>query len=316
MSPLAKKKLLAQVSKAESLHGHNPHGHEGQRLASAAGPSPEPPRLPSGPHPSGRRSSEPAGAQDPAPSGGNEVGPRAPEDEGPAPAVFTGCFHACRGPAGCHPLWGHFSSLEEILEPPSTLPSPSTEPERPQDLRSSARQARSGEDGVPVRGCWVTPGPRGKRGRDLESPFHPGVRLRGLCPLGKEAEGRDTGSGAARGHQGLAKPKAVVANPGCAALPDLYKGAKLHFPASFGSPLERLKTQGVPPPAVSPINPFIIPAFPSPLVATSTQPVELCRASGRFPASYGNSVRERLRPAGTWHHRAPSSPGFHRHAEL
>ncbi|NWH81133.1 ARI5A protein, partial [Piaya cayana] len=337
MSPLAKKKLLAQVSKAESLHGH--HRPEG--------PSPELPRLPAGPHLNEQRSPELSGAQDSAPSVGSELGPitggardrqPCPRDEegAPLPTVFTGCFHAYRSevltPASGHPLSGYFSSLKEFLEPPSTFPSPAEEPEQPQDLRSKAGQGWSRENRLATfKACWVAPGatfapaaPRGKRGRDEESVLCPGGKLRALSPFGKEADGRDAGTGSPRGQHGLAKPKAVVAKPGYAAsLPqaaDVYTGAMLHFPGSFGSPLEHLKTQGVPAAPALSVNPFIIPAFPSPLVAASTQPSSLCRplatGPGHYPASYGSSSRHRLYPAVTWQSQPGYTPAFNHHTEL
>ncbi|NXL40298.1 ARI5A protein, partial [Glaucidium brasilianum] len=354
MSPLAKKKLLAQVSKAESLHCHKLHCPEGRRAGSDAGPSPEPPRPVPGPHPDERRSPEPSGAQDAAPSVGSKVGPvpsASPgerdtqacpgrEDGGPAPTVFTGCFHAYRNevlkPISCHPLWGYFSSLKDFLEPPSAFPVRGEEQEQPQDLRNKAGQGWSGESrGATVKACWVPPGasfapaaPRGKRGREEETVFGPGAKLRAVSPFLKEADGRDTGAGSPSSQQGLAKPKAVVASPGYATplpqAPDVYKGAMVHFPVSFGNPLEHLKSQGVPAAPSLSVNPFVIPAFPSPLVATSTQPSDLCRplatGPGHYPASYESSLRHRLYPAATWHSQAtyasPHAPAFHRHAKL
>uniref|UniRef100_A0A8C8AY39 AT-rich interaction domain 5A n=1 Tax=Otus sunia TaxID=257818 RepID=A0A8C8AY39_9STRI len=348
MSPLAKKKLLAQVSKAESLHCHKLHCPEGRRAVSDAGPSPEPPRPVPGPHLDERRSPEPSGAQDPAPSVGSEVGPvpsaspggRDTQAGGPAPAVFTGCFHTYRNevlkPVSCHPLWGYFSSLKDFLEPPSSFPGRGEEQEQPQDLRNKAGQAWSGESrGAAVKACWVPPGagfgaaaPRGKRGRDEETVFSPGAKLRAVSPFLKEADGRDTGAGSPGGQQGLAKPKAVVASPGYATplpqAPDVYKGAMVRFPVSFGNPLEHLKSQGVPAAPSLSVNPFVIPAFPSPLVAASTQPSDLCRplatGPGHYPASYESSLRHRLYPAATWHSQAayasPHAPAFHRHAKL
>ncbi|CAM9761458.1 unnamed protein product [Bubo scandiacus] len=354
MSPLAKKKLLAQVSKAESLHCHKLHCPEGRRAVSDAGPSPEPPRPVPGPHLDERRSPEPSGAQDPAPSVGSEVGPvpsASPggrdtqacprrEDGGPAPTVFTGCFHAYRNevlkPVSCHPLWGYFSSLKDFLEPPSAFPGRAEEQEQPQDLRNKAGQAWSGESrGAAVKACWVPPGagftptaPRGKRGREEETVFGPGAKLRAVSPFLKEADGRDTGAGSPGGQQGLAKPKAVVASPGYATplpqAPDVYKGVMVRFPVSFGNPLEHLKSQGVPAAPSLSVNPFVIPAFPSPLVATSTQPSDLCRplatGPGHYPASYESSLRHRLYPGATWHsqptYASQHAPAFHRHAKL
>ncbi|NXY58695.1 ARI5A protein, partial [Callaeas wilsoni] len=358
MSPLAKKKLLAQVSKAESLHCHKRHCPEGRRALSDTGP--EPRRPVTGPSRAEQRSPELSGAPDRAPSVGNEAGP-APsaspggrdsqgcpraEDGGPAPAVFTGYFHAYRSeglqPGGCPPLWGYFPNLKDFLEPPSAFPARPEEPEQPQDLRSKAGPPWEGR-GAAVQACWVPPGaafgpaaPRARHGRDDEEeeeedddeeegeePFGPAAKSRSVSPLAKE--GTDRGARSPGGRQGLAKPKAVVATPGFAAPlpPDAFKGAALHFPGSFGSPLEHLKTQGVPvAPALS-VNPFVIPAFPSPLVVASTQPSELCRplatGAGRFPASYGNSLRHRLYPAAPWHGQhsfgSPHIPAFQHHGK-
>ncbi|NXY38440.1 ARI5A protein, partial [Pomatorhinus ruficollis] len=339
MSPLAKKKLLAQVSKAESLHCHKRHCPESRRAPSDTGP--EPPRPGSGPRLAEQRSPEPPGAPDRAPSAGNEAGParsaspggrdsqgcpRA-EDGAPAPAVFTGYFHAYRSEGlqagGCPPLWGYFPNLKDFLEPPSAFPARAEEPEQPQDLRSKAGRPWEGRAAA-VQACWVPPGaafgpaaPRAGHDRheeeeeddeeedeEDEEPFGPTAKSRAVSPLARE--GRDRGTRSPGGHQGLAKPKAVVATPGFAAPlpPDAFQGAALHFPGGFG-----LKTQGVPvAPALS-VNPLVIPAFPSPLVVAS----ELCRplatGAGRYPASYGNSLQPRLYPAAPWHgQRSRSSP--------
>ncbi|NXX27616.1 ARI5A protein, partial [Nicator chloris] len=347
MSPLAKKKLLAQVSKAESLHCHKRHCPEGRRAPSDTGP--EPPRPGTGPRLAEPRSPEPSGAPDRAPSVGNEAGPariaspggrdsqgcpRA-EDRGPAPAVFTGYFHAYRSeglqPGGCPPLWGYFSNLKDFLEPPSAFPARPEEPEQPQELRSKAGRPWEGRAAA-VQACWVPPGaafgpaaPRAGHGRDDEEeeeeddeeedeePFGPTAKSRAVSPLAKE--GRDRGTRSPGGHQGLAKPKAVVATPGFAAPlpPDAFKGAALHFPGGFG-----LKPQGVPvAPALS-VNPLVIPAFPSPLVVASELCWPLATGAGRFPASYGNSLQPRVYPAAPWRgQRSCSSahvPAFPHHA--
>ncbi|KAM8990813.1 AT-rich interactive domain-containing protein 5A isoform 2-T2 [Ara ararauna] len=337
MSPLAKKKLLAQVSKAESLHCPKRHCCDGD-----TGPSPKP--LATSSHLDEQRSLEPAGAQDTAPGIRSEVGPitstshtgidsqpcpRA-EDGGPVPTVFTGCFHAYRSevlpPSRCPPLWGCFSSLKDFLEPPSSFPPRPKEQEQPQDLRTKAGQPWSGDSQqvATVKGCWVPPSAsftpaRGKHGREEEeeeeAAFSPSVKLRAVSPFIKEADGRDTGR-----QQGLAKPKAVVATPGYVAplpqAPDTYKGAMLHFPASFGNPLEHLKTQGVPVAPSLSTNPFIIPAFPSPLVATS----DLCTGPRHYAVSYESSLRHRHYPAATWQSQPPYTPrhvpAFHRHTKL
>uniref|UniRef100_A0A8B9SLJ8 ARID domain-containing protein n=1 Tax=Anas platyrhynchos TaxID=8839 RepID=A0A8B9SLJ8_ANAPL len=331
MSPLAKKKLLAQVSKAESLHCHKRHCPEGRRGASDAHPgtSPEPPRAAEE-----QRSPEPPGFKDPSRGGRSETGsvpsaspvgrdsqpyPRA-EEGGPAPAVFTGYFHAYHN---------------KVLKP------------QPQDLRSKAGQAWSGEGPraaafTAVKSCRVPPGagftpptqspsvPGGKRSREEEA-FGPSKKLRAVSPFVKEPEGRDKGAGSPGGQPVLAKPKAIVPGPGYAAplpavppAPDGYKGSMLRFPVSFASPLEHLKTPAAPlMPSLS-VSPFVIPAFPSPLIAASTQPSDLCRplatGPGHYTTSYESSLQHRLYPVATWHsqtsYTTPHASAFHRNAKL
>uniref|UniRef100_A0A8B9SLH5 ARID domain-containing protein n=1 Tax=Anas platyrhynchos TaxID=8839 RepID=A0A8B9SLH5_ANAPL len=281
MSPLAKKKLLAQVSKAESLHCHKRHCPEGRRGASDAHPgtSPEPPRA--------------AEEQ------------RSPEDSQPYPRAEEG------------------------------------------DLRSKAGQAWSGEGPraaafTAVKSCRVPPGagftpptqspsvPGGKRSREEEA-FGPSKKLRAVSPFVKEPEGRDKGAGSPGGQPVLAKPKAIVPGPGYAAplpavppAPDGYKGSMLRFPVSFASPLEHLKTPAAPlMPSLS-VSPFVIPAFPSPLIAASTQPSDLCRplatGPGHYTTSYESSLQHRLYPVATWHsqtsYTTPHASAFHRNAKL
>ncbi|NXT11435.1 ARI5A protein, partial [Prunella fulvescens] len=337
MSPLAKKKLLAQVSKAESLPCPKRHCPEGRRAPSDTGP--EPPALP-GPGPAEQRSPEPAAAPDRAPSAAGPARSASPagrdsqgcpQERGAAPAVFTGYFHAYRSegpqPGACPPLWGYFSNLKDFLEPPSTFPARPEEPEQPPELRGQAGRPWEGRAAA-VQACWVAPGatfgpaaPRAGHGRheeeeddddeeeEDEEPFGLTVTSRAVSPLAKE--GRDRRSRSPGGHQVLAKPKAVVATPGFAAPlpPDAFKGSALHFPGAFGSPLEHLKTPGVPAAPALSASPLVIPAFPSPLVVAS----ELCRplatGAGRLPASFGSSPRPRLYPAGPWHgQRSRSSP--------
>ncbi|KFU94375.1 AT-rich interactive domain-containing protein 5A, partial [Chaetura pelagica] len=305
-SPLAKKKLLAQVTKAESLHCHK---H----------PSPEPPRLPTSPHLHDQRSLEPPGAQDTAPNVGGEVGPipsvfpGGKEEEGaPAPTIFTGCFQTYPNevvkPTSSHPFWGCF---KDFLEPTSTIPSQAEELEQPQDLRRKAWSREQRGAGATPGGCWVPPRtsftPVGKRGRREEEEVAFGPTLGTTPPSGRD--------------RGLAKPKAVVANPGYSAPappgPDVYTGAMLYFPASFGNLPEHLKTQGVPVAPSLSANPLVIPV---PLVATSPQSSELCRplatGPGRYPVSYGSTMRHRIYPE-RWHHQPPyTPPTFHHHTKL
>uniref|UniRef100_A0A8C3R3U5 AT-rich interaction domain 5A n=1 Tax=Cyanoderma ruficeps TaxID=181631 RepID=A0A8C3R3U5_9PASS len=248
MSPLAKKKLLAQVSKAESLHCHQGHCPEARRAPSDTGP--EPPRPGSGPRLAEPRSPEPPGAPDRAPSAGSEAGParsaspggrdsqgcpRA-EDGAPAPAVFTGYFHAYRSEGlqagGCPPLWGYFPNLKDFLEPPSAFPARAEEPEQPQDLRSRAGRPWEGRAAA-VQACWVPPGaafgpaaPRAghdeeeeeeddeEEDEEDEEPFGPAAKSRAVSPLAREGRDRGTRSGLRRAAAAGRFPGSRAALPG------------------------------------------------------------------------------------------------------
>lgn len=352
MSPLAKKKLLAQVSKAESLHCLKRHCLEGREVASSAHPNPEPSRPAVSPHLKEQRSPETQGLKDTPRGGQSEAGPipstspggtdRQPypraEDGGSAPAVFTGFFHAYRNevlkPISCHPFGGYFSNLKDFLEPQPE----DTEAgrEQPQDLRSKAWSRESPQPAAfaAIKACWVPPRagfaplpqsptpPTAKRSRDEEA-LGPSRKLQVVSPFLHETEGRDKGAGSPRGHQGLAKPKAIIPGPGYAApltpvpqTPDVYKGAMLRFPVNFSNPLEHLKNQAAPPVPSLSINPFIIPAFPSPVVATSVQPSD----PRHYPTSYEGSLQHRLYPTATWHsqhtYSTPHTSAFHRNTKL
>ncbi|XP_040545417.1 AT-rich interactive domain-containing protein 5A isoform X2 [Gallus gallus] len=212
MSPLAKKKLLAQVSKAESLHCLKRHCLEGREVASSAHPNPEPSRPAVSPHLKEQRSPETQGLKDTPRGGQSEAGPipstspgrtdRQPypraEDGGSAPAVFTGFFHAYRNevlkPISCHPFGGYFSNLKDFLEPQPE----DTEAgrEQPQDLRSKAWSRESPQPAAfaAIKACWVPPRagfaplpqsptpPTAKRSRDEEA-LGPSRKLQVVSPL-------------------------------------------------------------------------------------------------------------------------------------
>ncbi|XP_068777022.1 AT-rich interactive domain-containing protein 5A [Struthio camelus] len=351
MSPLAKKKLLAQVSEAEASRcpkRHCPESRRGGGGAARPGSGPEPPRPAGSSHPDERRSPEVAG------------GPSASPSLPLVPAVFTGRFHAYRHevlktPASRTPPPAYFSGPKDFAEAPAPFP-PAGRERRPEEAEPRlAPRSRGAEGPAPaafaaVRACWVPPGaafssapppPRGKRGLEEEEgeeeeeeeeeaaeAFGPSRKLQAVCPFGKDAQGRDKGAGSPGGQRRLAKPKAVVASPGYpaplpAAVPrvqDVYKGAMLRFPVSFADPLEHLKAQGSPLVPNLSVNPFVIPAFPNPLIAASTQPSEPCRplatGPGRYPTSYDSSLRHRLYPAAAWHGQPAYAPPFHRHTKL
>ncbi|XP_044861001.1 AT-rich interactive domain-containing protein 5A isoform X1 [Mauremys mutica] len=158
MSPLAKKKLLAQVSKAESLHCHERHlSHcpEGKKSRSAGLPCPSPEldsNRPSvihqskegrSPVPDGDDANDPAqvchppkkGEGAPCPKGSlsprsSQIFPRTEDGSSghhlsPAPAILTGHFHAYRSevlkPVSCHPLRGPMEYFRGFKDFPESL---------------------------------------------------------------------------------------------------------------------------------------------------------------------------------------------------
>ncbi|XP_025043471.1 AT-rich interactive domain-containing protein 5A isoform X2 [Pelodiscus sinensis] len=440
MSPLAKKKLLAQVSKAESLHYHERHlSHcpEGKKSRSAGLPCPSPElesNRPSvihqckegrSPVPEGDDHSNPAqachlpnrgegvlcpkGSRSPR---GSQIFPRTDSRSSgrhllPAPAIFTGRFHAYRSevlkPVSCHPLRGpmeYFPGYRDFQETPSAChqPGQDTQPanpprkrqedtegcmDQPEDLRSKVSQAPPslsgdsprpsafyksssvGSRGSPfasVKACWVPPLPsftkaspqlpknsgliqpvpqsqlsspalghglRSKRSLEEEGFVH-GKKLKAVSPLVKGVEPKDKCGESPSLQQGLAKPRAVVPNPSfpaplaSTAGQDSYKGTMLRFPVNFGTSTDHLKGQSSPLiPSLS-VSPFIIPAFPSHLLAASTQPSDLCRPLAtslvHYPTSYDSSLRHRLYPVSTWHNQPTYTPHhvntFHRNTKL
>nr|XP_042715256.1 AT-rich interactive domain-containing protein 5A isoform X4 [Chrysemys picta bellii] len=158
MSPLAKKKLLAQVSKAESLHcdeRHLSHCPEGKKSRSAGLPCPSPEldsNRPSvihqskegrSPVPEGDDANDPAQACHPPNKGegaprpkrslsprGSQIFPRTEDGSSgrhlsPAPTIFTGHFHAYRSevlkPVSCHPLRGPMEYFRGFKDFPESL---------------------------------------------------------------------------------------------------------------------------------------------------------------------------------------------------
>ncbi|XP_066495532.1 AT-rich interactive domain-containing protein 5A [Tiliqua scincoides] len=151
-------------------------------------------------------------------------------------------------------------------------------------------------------------------------------KLKAVSPFVKELEcnsGLDH-SASLSGQQGVAKPKAgFPATPGPQAQ-DMYKGTMLRLPVNFSSPGEHLKGQS---PSLIPslsVSPFIIPAFPTPLLTASVQPSDLCQplrtSLVHYPTSYDSTLRQRLYPVATWHsqptYASPHVSAFHRNTKL
>lgn len=161
--------------------------------------------------------------------------------------------------------------------------------------------------------------------------FVPGKKLKAVSPFVKDVEGSrgpDHGTSLSS-QQGVVKPKAGMPSSGFPAAPgppsqDMYKGTMLRLPVNFSSPGEHLKGQS---PSLIPslsVSPFIIPAFPTPLLTASVQPSDLCQPLStslvHYPTSYDGSLRQRLYPIATWHsqpaYASPHASAFHRNTKL
>ncbi|XP_015276308.1 PREDICTED: AT-rich interactive domain-containing protein 5A isoform X2 [Gekko japonicus] len=171
---------------------------------------------------------------------------------------------------------------------------------------------------------------KNKRTLEDESFLH-GKKLKVVSPFVKEVEfnnGLERNTSPS-GQQGVSKPKAGVSSSVFPAAPvpqlqDMYKGTMLRLPVNFSSTGDHLKGQL---PSLIPslsVSPFIIPAFPTPLLTASVQPSDLCQPLGtslvHYPTSYDSTLRHRLYPVSTWHsqpaYASPHVPSYHRNTKL
>ncbi|KAG8141206.1 hypothetical protein E2320_006857 [Naja naja] len=184
-------------------------------------------------------------------------------------------------------------------------------------------------------GSPVSPGqvsiPGQKKRASEEDYFLHGKKLKAVSPFVKEVDpnssldrGMSTG-----GQPGIAKPKATVAGSRFPVAPvphlqNMYKGTMLRLPVNFSGPGEHLKEQGPSLIQSLSINPFIIPAFPTPLLTASIQASDLGQSLGtslvHYPTSYDSALRHRLYPVSTWHsqptYASAHVPSYHRNTKL
>nr|XP_027775587.1 AT-rich interactive domain-containing protein 5A isoform X3 [Marmota flaviventris] len=323
MSPLAKKKLLAHVSKAEALQCQ-----EEGCLHGAGGPSREPlerPRSPERLAESSRPQLPPQGPQ--ALGGTPRVEALAEAQAGPSPPapVFTGCFRACRTevlkPVSRHPR-DFFSSLKDrvLSEPPGKEEGPSAK-EPPLMWGGDASRPSAFHRGGSRRSsfypkpkaCWVSPmakvpaespgappllpgspGLGNKRTWEEEGFAHSSKKLRAVSPFLKETDAKE----------GRTKPTApglavsCLLGPGLGPAPlDGHRGPMLQCPLNFASTSDPLKGQ-----AALPFSPLVVPAFPAHFLAT-TGPAPMAAGLMHFPpTSFDSTLRHRLGPASSvWH---------------
>ncbi|KAM5142967.1 AT-rich interactive domain-containing protein 5A isoform 1-T1 [Callospermophilus lateralis] len=323
MSPLAKKKLLAHVSKAEALQCQ-----EEGCLHGAGGPSREPPERPRSPERLAESSRPQLPPQGPQALGGTpRVEALAEAQVGPSPPapVFTGCFRACHTevlkPVSRHPR-DFFSSLKDRVqsEPPGKEEGPSAkEPplmwggdaSRPSAFHRGG--SRKSSFYPKPKACWVSPmakvpaespgappllpgspGLGNKRTWEEEGFAHSSKKLRAVSPFLKETDAKE----------GRTKPTApglavsCLLGPGLGPAPlDAHRGPMLQCPLNFASTSDPLKGQ-----ATLPFSPLVVPAFPAHFLAT-TGPAPMAAGLMHFPpTSFDSTLRHRLGPASSvWH---------------
>ncbi|XP_029421909.1 AT-rich interactive domain-containing protein 5A isoform X3 [Nannospalax galili] len=320
MSPLAKKKLLAQVSKAEALQCQEEGCRHGAR--SPDRDTQESPQSPRGPaENSGHRLTPQEGLQ--APGGSTRVEVQV----GPCPAAptFTGCFHACPTevlkPVSQHPQ-DFFSSLKDgvPLGPPGKEEGLSTkEPQlvwggdanRPSAFHKGG--SRKSSFYPKPKACWVSPmakvpaenpvarptipsnpGLGNKRSLEEEGFAHGGKKLRAVSPFLKEVDAKESGGKPAVPGLAMSCLLGPALGPNS---PEAYRGTMLRCPLNFTSTPDPLKGQ-----AALPFSPLVIPAFPAHFLAT-TGPSPMATSLMHFPpTSFDSALRHRLGPASSaWH---------------
>nr|XP_055097559.1 AT-rich interactive domain-containing protein 5A isoform X5 [Symphalangus syndactylus] len=321
MSPLAKKKLLAQVSKAEALQCQEEgcrHGAEPQ--ASPAVHLPESPQSPRGLTENSRHRLTP---QEELQAPGGSLREEAQAGPCPAAPIFKGCFHThpteVLKPVSQHPR-DFFSRLKDgvLRGPPGKEGLSVKEPQlvwggdanRPSAFHKGG--SRKGILYPKPKACWVSPmakvpaesptlpptfpsspGLGSKRSLEEEGAAHSGKRLRAVSPFLKEADAKKCGAKPAG--SGLVS---CLLGPALGPVPpEAYRGTMLHCPLNFTGTPGPLKGQ-----AALPFSPLVIPAFPAHFLATAG-PSPVAAGLMHFPpTSLDSALRHRLCPASSaWH---------------
>ncbi|XP_010636431.1 AT-rich interactive domain-containing protein 5A isoform X1 [Fukomys damarensis] len=334
MSPLAKKKLLAQVSKAEALQCqeegccHGAGGPDRELLESSQSP---------------RGLTENSGCQ-PAPleglqGPGNSMVGETPGGPCAAAPIFMGSFHTCPTevlkPISQHPR-DFFSNLKDrvLLGPPGKGEGPLAKAQLVWGGDASHPSAfhkgtsRKSSFFPKPKACWVppmarvptespvllpavpnSPGLGNKRSLDEEGFAHGGKKLRAVSPFLKEVDNKEC----------RAKPSVPGTTVSCLlgpAPPETYRGTMLRCPLSFAGTPDPLKSQ-----ATLPFSPLVIPAFPAHFLATASHSPVTTGLVHFPPASFDSALHHRLGPVSpAWHvppvttYSAP--PFFHLNTKL
>nr|XP_058134091.1 AT-rich interactive domain-containing protein 5A isoform X2 [Dasypus novemcinctus] len=298
MSPLAKKKLLAQASQAEALQCP-----EGGGCRGTGAPGGERHGSPGARRVEGPRSPGQEGQQ--APSGSLRA--QAPAAPCPPAPSLAGCFRACPTavlrPISQHPR-DFFSGLKEGVSPgpPSKDEGPPAGGSRlvwgGDAGRPSAFHRGGSRRGSPYpkpKACWVSPTAHSPApppscpgapglGVEEEGFAHGGKKLGALSPFVEEVAAEERG--ARLGGPGPTCLLAPAPRGAC-------RGAVLRCPLDFAHPPGPLK-------AALPLGPLVIPPFPAHfLAAAAPAPPGLVPCP---PASLGGALRHRLCPASAaWH---------------
>lgn len=321
MSPLAKKKLLAQVSKAEALQCQEEGCRHGARSPSKD--LQESPQNLRGPAENSEHQLTTQEALQ-VPGGSTKV----EVQEGPCPtaSTFSGCFHAypteVLKPVSQHPR-DFFSGLKDrvLLGPPDKGEGLSAkEPQllwggdasRPSAFHKGSSRKRSFYP--KPKACWVSPmakvpaeipgatpslqsspGLGNKRNLEEEGFTHGGKKLRAVSPFMKEVDTKECGDKPAAPGMAVSCLLGPALGP---TPPEAYRGTMLRCPLNFtSSSPDPLKGQ-----TTLPFSPLVIPAFPAHLLAT-TGPSPMATSIMHFPpTSYDTVLRNRLGPASSaWH---------------
>lgn len=320
MSPLAKKKLLAQVSKAEALQCREEGCRHGARS-----PNKDLQESPQNPRGLAENSEHQLTPQEGlrAPGGSTQVEAQV----GPCPTAptFLGRFHAypteVLKPVSQHPR-DFFSGLKDrvLLGPPGNEEGPTTkesqlvwggDANRPSAFHKGSTRKRSFYP--KPKACWVSPmakvpaespgappphprspGLSKKRGLEEEGYAHGGKKLKAVSPFLKEVDAKESeGKPAA---PGLAV--SCLLGPALGPTPpESYRGTMLQCPLNFTSSADALKGQ-----ASLPFSPLVIPTFPAHLLAT-TGPSPMATSLMHFPPTpYDTVLLNRLGPTSSaWH---------------
>ncbi|XP_016074719.1 PREDICTED: AT-rich interactive domain-containing protein 5A [Miniopterus natalensis] len=327
MSPLAKKKLLAQVSKAGALQCQEEsccHGAGSPNAEPQATPAIRPLESPRSPGESPENHRHRLAPQEGSQASGGSFREEAQAGPHPPAPIFTGCFHAYPTKV-LKPISQHPRDFFPHLKDGVLLGSPGKEERLPikesplvwgGDVnRPSAFHkggSRKGSLYPKPKACWVSPMAKVPAEIPVPLPTYPGST--GLSKRSREEEGFVPGAKKLQAVSPFLKEvdakecRAKSVGPGLAVscllgpalgptLPEAYRGTMLRCPLNFTGTPDPLKAQ-----ASLPFSPLVIPAFPAHFLAT-TAPSPMASGLMHFPpASFDSALRHRLCPASSaWH---------------